>query len=347
LLVFALVTGPCRAASIPHQQLSVLFVGNSLTYVANTPAVFDALAAAGGAAVSSDMIVKGGATLSQRVADGSIARALGERHYNAVVLQERGGDLMCAFGPDSCADSRKAIRAVVAMAQASGAKVYLLGTYQGNAAASRALVAAESGAAAEVGIPYLEVSEKLQALRASAPGLGWQASDGMHPGPALALLNAIILHRALLGTSPKPVALEVVAPIYGATSGLTEALRRAEDAPPLADTPRRIEYPPALVETVLQSLDAGAMARLTVVERVNYRFVPGRDGILSIDGRTVPGGPVKETWVAPGRRTIGYACPGWVTVDGPATLSRTFVAGGRYQLTCEDPPAIKQLPGGT
>jgi hypothetical protein len=92
--------------------------------------------------------------------------------------------------------------------------------------------------------------------------------------------------------------------------------------------------------------DAGAMARLTVGERVNYRFVPGRDGILSIDGRTVPGGPVKETWIVPGRRTIGYACPGWVTVDGPATLSRTFVAGGRYQLTCDDPPAIKQLPGG-
>lgn len=92
--------------------------------------------------------------------------------------------------------------------------------------------------------------------------------------------------------------------------------------------------------------DTSAMARLTVGDRVNYAFVPGRDGILSIDGRTVPGSPVREIWIVPGRRTIGYACPGWVTVDGPATLSRTFVAGGGYKLTCEDPPAIKQVSAG-
>lgn len=91
--------------------------------------------------------------------------------------------------------------------------------------------------------------------------------------------------------------------------------------------------------------DGNAMARLSVGDRVNYAFVPGRDGILSIDGRTVPGSPVREIWIVPGRRTIGYACPGWVTVDGPATLARTFVAGGGYKLTCEDPPAIKQVAG--
>lgn len=90
--------------------------------------------------------------------------------------------------------------------------------------------------------------------------------------------------------------------------------------------------------------DAGATARLAIGDRVHYAFVPGRDGIISVDGRTVPEGPVRETRLVPGRRTIGYACPGWVTVDGPATMSRTFVAGGRYMLTCEDPPAIKQVP---
>ena len=243
---------------MPRHRLSVLFVGNSLTYVANTPAVFDAIATVNGAAVSSDMIVKGGATLTQRVNDGSIARALGEKRYSAVVLQERGGDLICAFGPDSCADSRKAIHAIVALAKDSGAKVYLLGTYQGNAAASKAIVEAESSAAAEAGIPYLEVSEKLQALKVSAPELAWQAPDGMHPGPSLALLNAVILHHALFGTLPKPVALKVVAPIYGITSGLTEALRGAEDAPPLAITPRSFEYSQNSLQIVLQSMHAGA-----------------------------------------------------------------------------------------
>jgi len=53
----------------------LLFVGNSLTYVGNLPAVLDALAAANGRTIASDMLVSGGATLSERVADGSAGSA--------------------------------------------------------------------------------------------------------------------------------------------------------------------------------------------------------------------------------------------------------------------------------
>ena len=253
-VALALAWSQCHAERAHAHRLSVLFVGNTLTYVGNTPAVFDALAAANGTAVSSDMIVKGGATLTQRVNDGSVARALAAKRYNAVVLQERGGDLMCSFGPSSCGESRKAIKVIVSLAKSSGAKVYLLGTYQGNPAASRSLVAEESAAAAAAGIPYLEVSEKLQLLRSAAPAMGWQASDGMHPGPDLALLNAASLHQALFGKLPRPSALTVHAPIYGTTSGLTEVLRSAEDPAPLATTPRTVEYSEKSLDTVLQSL---------------------------------------------------------------------------------------------
>ncbi len=239
LLLALAMSGPVGAKTPPR---AVLFVGNSLTYVGNTPAVFDALAGANGIAVSSDMIVKGGATLTQRVSDGSVARALAARHYSAVVLQERGGDLMCAFGPDSCTQSRSALRALATMARESGAEVYLLGTYQENAKASEALVAAESAAAREVGIPYLEVSQKLQALRVALPTSAWFAPDGMHPGPALALLNATLLHEAVLKVPPRPVAFTVHAPIYGTTSGLTETLRSANASPPLGNTPLQIRY---------------------------------------------------------------------------------------------------------
>jgi hypothetical protein len=240
--------------------MSVLFVGNSLTYVGNTPGVLDSMASANGAAISSDMIVKGGATLTQRVADGSVVRALGTKRYSAVVLQERGGDLMCSFGPGSCSDSRKAIQALVVAARGSGAKVYLLGTYQDNPGASKALVAAESAAAAEAGIPYVEVSEKLQVLRTSAPNMRWHAPDGMHPGPDLALLNAVSLHQALLGVLPKLRTFTVTAPIYGATSGLTEALRRAEDPAPLITTPHAIQYSAESLRTILRAMGGGQAA---------------------------------------------------------------------------------------
>lgn len=257
-LALAAACSPSNTAQTTAHSRSILFVGNSLTYVGNTPAVFDALATSNGLTVSSDMIVKGGATLTQRLDDGSVARALATKRYTDVVLQERGGDLMCSFGPSSCTDSRKAIQAIVSSARKTGAKIYLLGTYQENSAASEALVAAESAAAAEAGIPYLEVSQKLQTLRVTAPTMVWLAPDGMHPGPSMALLNAILLHQALLGMPPQPNALKVNAPIYGTTSGLTETVRRAEDPPPLETTPRGIEYSANSLQILLQSLDAEA-----------------------------------------------------------------------------------------
>ena len=241
----------CSAQNSPRQSERVLFVGNSLTYVGNSPAVFSALAEANGKPIASDMIVRGGATLTQRVADGSVARALDETKYTALVLQERGGDLMCSFGPDSCVQSRQAIKALSALAEQSGASVVLLGSYQPHPAASQRLIEAESAAASEVGIPYIEVSEKLRRLRSAAPELTWFAPDGMHPGKELALLNAILVYQALHGSLPSPKPLTVMAPIYGSTSGLTETLRQADAPPPLSETPKEVRYSSATLRKLL------------------------------------------------------------------------------------------------
>lgn len=255
-LAFSVACAPSGTVGSEDHQRLILFVGNSLTYVGNTPAVLDALAASNGVEVASDMIVKGGATLTQQFNDGSVARALSSNRYSALVLQERGGDLLCSFGPSSCMESRKAIQALASLGKSSGAKVYLLGTYQVNPRASDALVAAESAAASEAGIPYLEISNKLQTLRTVAPTMEWLSPDGMHPGPGLALLNAVVLHQALLGKLPEPAPLTIHAPIYGATSGLSEMIRSAQDPPPLESTPRDIEYSANSLRTVLGVMSA-------------------------------------------------------------------------------------------
>jgi hypothetical protein len=253
------VSHDARGPQLPPDR--VLFVGNSLTYVGNVPAVLSALAAANGAPMASDMIVKGGATLSERVADGSVARALSERRYAWLVIQERGGDLMCSVGPESCVQSRHAIGELVRMGDAHGVKVVLLGSYQPHPTASRSIVQKESAAAADAGIAYVEVSETLRRLRDIAPDLVWFASDGMHPGKDLALLDAIRLHQVLRGRLPAPVPLTVKAPIYSVSSGL-DAVLRSSDAPPPrsgtvpgmlydAETIRRITevVEPALVDS--------------------------------------------------------------------------------------------------
>jgi hypothetical protein len=248
----------CVSCSAQHSEKRsdrVLFVGNSLTYVGNVPAVFSALAAADGHSVSSDMIVRGGATLSERVADGSVASALTTHRYTAIVLQERGGDLTCSFGPDSCIQSRQAIKALATLSRKKGLTVVLLGTYQSLPSASRQLVQAESSAAVDAGIPYIDVSDELQRLRSAAPELAWFSMDGIHPGKDLAIVDAILVYKQLLGSYPDAMSFTVNAPIYTSHSGLTEDLRAADAAPPNADTPHKVSYASATVARLLAMLN--------------------------------------------------------------------------------------------
>lgn len=233
----------------------VLFVGNSLTYVGNVPAVYSALSSANGRESPSDMIVRGGANLAQRVEDGSVARALESGGYRTLVIQERGGDLVCGFGPDSCASSREALVSLATLGEKHQVAVLLLGTYQPDPSASRRLVEAEAMAARSAGIGYIEVSDKLQHLRTVAPELSWFAADDFHPGRHLALLNALVVYQTVHGSLPAPGSLTVVAPIYDSTSGLTEWLRASDAPAPLPSTPRQVHYPAHEVDTLLAALE--------------------------------------------------------------------------------------------
>jgi hypothetical protein len=259
LAILLCLAGCGSAAPVERERESerVLFVGNSLTYVGNLPAVFSAMAKANGHAVESDMIVRGGATLTERLKDGSIARALDGHRYAALVLQERGGDLLCGFGPESCADSSASLKAIARMAKEKGVtSVLLLGTYQSMPAVSKAIVEREGAAADEAGIAYVEVSQTLQRLGDTQPALAWFDADGMHPGKDLTLLEAMLLHRQLFGALPAAQALVVDAPIYGVQSGLTETLRAADAPAPKADTPRSIAYPAEAFRGLLDALRA-------------------------------------------------------------------------------------------
>lgn len=211
LLTLLLPAAPGRPAA-PHAA-QVLFVGNSLTYVGNLPAVLGALARANGHLVHPDMLVQGGATLSDWVASGAVPRALAARHYDYVVLQERGNDFACGFGPRVCRDSRHALRALSRAIRAHGAKPILMGTYQVEPRASQALVAAESDAARDDSIPYVSVSGRLNAGLARVPRGDWFAKAG-HPGHDLVLLEAVLLYRQLYGALPEAKALAVQAPMF-------------------------------------------------------------------------------------------------------------------------------------
>ena len=246
LLLALLLAGNACAADVPAQPAKVLFVGNSLTYVGNLPATYAALSAANGHPVHSQMIVEGGAFLDERHADGSLQRALAEQHPQVLVLQEQGGALLCMPDEATCARSRSAVAAMAQLGREHDAKVLLLGSYQAHPAVSRLLSAKELAAAQAANVPYVEISEALRKAATAAPDLPWYNTDGMHPGPALTLLDAIQLYRTIHGHLPQH-GFTVTAPIYTPNSGLDAALRNADDNAPLAGTPSQIDYPEAMI----------------------------------------------------------------------------------------------------
>jgi len=58
-------------------------------------------------------------------------------------------------------------------------------------------------------------------------------------------------------------------------------------------------------------------------------------GIYSVGDFFPPRAPVTSIQIAPGNRNIGYNCPGYIFVDGSATVWHKFQGGKSYELYCE------------
>jgi len=216
------------------KPVRVLFVGNSLTYVGNLPGVLEALAAANGKSIATEMLVRGGATLSDRARDGSVRKVLGAARYDFVVLQERGGDVLCFnIIPDKnseCASTRAHVD-LARIAASQGTRPILLGTYQQLQQASQAIEARERAVAKLIDAAHVPVSERFRQLRAESAAKNWFHEDGMHPGHDLVLLEAIWLYRAIFNSTPRPRNLVVTRPMFGPDARFEGAIPASAQSP--------------------------------------------------------------------------------------------------------------------
>lgn len=212
LCMAILLLSACMAAASP---VRVLIVGNSLSYGANLPGVLQGLASSQGLDWEVTIIARGGATLTQHLQQGELTDALTANRYDVLLLQERGGDHLCVFGPRSCEEANEALDALSKAGREMGARTLLLGTYQGDPRSSERLVRAERQAAERAGIAYIDVSTSLQRGMESATPKEWFAKDGMHPGPTLGLLQAIVAYHGIEGRWPTPVPFDSQVPRLG------------------------------------------------------------------------------------------------------------------------------------
>src|SRR3569623_3035129 len=172
LALALLLSGAGRAGPAETPQ-HLLFIGNSLIYTGILPAVLDALAAANGHALQSEMLVKAGATLMQRVQDGSAAEVLSRQHYDYVFLQARGGDVICQADTTRCQAAGPAALVLAKLAREHGARPILLGTYQPRRDASESLLHAETAVPKKAAAPQVAVTPYFIAGRAHSTQLFW------------------------------------------------------------------------------------------------------------------------------------------------------------------------------
>jgi hypothetical protein len=223
LLALLLCAGLASAKDAPVKPTRVLFVGNSLTYVHNLPAMFTALAQSQGHQVEAAMLVRGGETLTQHLESGVLTPQLLSK-YDKVVLQERGGDLVCAeYSPEiieHCEASRAAYARLVQQVRAAGAEPILLGTSQLLPGASRQMQENEIQLGRELGATTIAISETVRHAMEKRPSADWLSPD-YHPGEEQTLLVSIELYRALFGSLPQPRDVLVKGEDYGAGAHFT------------------------------------------------------------------------------------------------------------------------------
>jgi hypothetical protein len=67
-------------------------------------------------------------------------------------------------------------------------------------------------------------------------------------------------------------------------------------------------------------------------------------GIWSVDWEELQGAPVGAATLRPGKRVIGYTCPGFLFVDNPPELRFRFASGIKYFLSCDGrTPTVREV----
>jgi len=215
VLALLIAAGLAFAQSTPHavapaRTLRVLFVGNSLVYVNDLPATLRALAASQPSPVTieTQTFVAPGGTVADRWKDGHVTKALAAGHWDAVVLQERGGLLACMVDSEQrtsseCRASERAHKDFAAQAKAAGARTYVLATWGPDADWQARLDRAAKQLAGRIDAQVVPAGP---ALRAYAAKHGEAATfpDSIHPSLPATLIMAVQLHRAIVGTAPVP-----------------------------------------------------------------------------------------------------------------------------------------------
>lgn len=178
-------------------QLRVLFVGNSLTYDNDLPAMASQVAASLDAPpMVVGRVIRGGFSLGDHLAEGTAQGMIRQNVWDVVVLQQGPSAL-----PASQADLLASTRQFADLAERHGARVALLMVWPEatRPAARDSVRASYTNAAADVDGILVPAGEAWRAAWRRDPSLALYSSDGFHPAPMGSYLAALSLVEQLYG----------------------------------------------------------------------------------------------------------------------------------------------------
>jgi hypothetical protein len=205
-------TANCAGAQNTGTTVTVLFIGNSYTYVNDLPAAFSKLSCSGGHKVESAVAAEGGWTLVDHLASTKTLEKLKQQKWDYVVLQEQSE--IPAVASSRRQSMYPAVRKLVAQIRALGAQPVLFITWghrDGLPQASEKsyqemqdqVEIGYTGIAQELGVLAAPVGSAWQKARAQAAPIDlWQA-DGSHPNEQGTYLAACVFYATIFHESPE------------------------------------------------------------------------------------------------------------------------------------------------
>lgn len=179
--------------------LRVLFIGNSLTFANNLPAMVTAIGHQQGVTIQCETVAFPDFSLDDHLRRGDATRAIARGGWSFVVLQQ---------GPSALPASRVQLRASVkTLDQAvrrAGAKTAMYMVWPSTARSGDFDRVSESYAiaAGDVGGVLLPAGDAWRAAWRRDPTLSLYGSDGFHPTPLGSYLAALVIYQQLIGRSP-------------------------------------------------------------------------------------------------------------------------------------------------
>ena len=194
----------------------LLFIGNSLTYANDLPAMVCALARSAGRQAICDSVAKPDYGLEEHWNDGESRRAIA-RGWDVVVLQQ---------GPSSLPESRRLLIAYTRRfdgeIKKAGARTALYMVWPARTRRGDFPGVSQSYAAAakEVDGLLLPAGDAWRAAWATDAGLALYGQDGFHPSPMGTYLAALVIYEQVFASAPPAV------PVPAAAQPVADVLRR-------------------------------------------------------------------------------------------------------------------------